>query len=68
MLYDRPHGWCQALRADPVFLHPGGEGLGEECVVATGVVEVVGGVDEGGGAWGVAVGPVGPSSINQALT
>lgn len=60
VLYDRLHGWCRALRGEVVFLHPGGEGFGEECVVAAGVVEVVGGVDECGRAWGVSVGPVGP--------
>ena len=42
-----------------VFVDPGVEGVGEECVLTAGVVEVVGGVDEGGGAWGVSVGPVG---------
>ena len=41
-------------------MDPVGEGVGEECVVAAGVVEVVGGVDECGGAWGVSVGPFGP--------
>jgi hypothetical protein len=60
VLYDRLHGWCRALRGEVVFLHPGGEWFGEQAVVAAGVVEVVGGVDECGGAWGVSVGPVGP--------
>ena len=60
VLHDRLHGWCRALRAEVVFLQPGGEGFGEECVVAAGVVEVVGGVDEGGGSGVVSVGPFGP--------
>lgn len=36
-----------------VLVDPGGEGFGEGSVVAAGVVEVLGGVDEGGGWWGV---------------
>ncbi len=47
--------WGEVMLVDPV-----GEWFGEECVVAAGVVEVVGGVDERGGAWGVSVGPVVP--------
>lgn len=47
-------------RRDVVIVDPGGEWPGEECVLAAGVVEVVGGVDECGGVRGVAVGPVGP--------
>ena len=43
--------WVQFVLVDPV-----GEGFGEECVMGAGVVEVVGGVDEGGGVWGVSVG------------
>ncbi len=41
-------------------MDPFGEWFGEECVVAAGVVEVLGGVDEGSGAWRVSVGPFGP--------
>jgi hypothetical protein len=36
-------------RGDLVFVDPGGEGFGEDCEVAAGVAEVVGGVDECGG-------------------
>ena len=43
-----------------MLVDPGVEGYGEEGVVAAGVVEVVAGVDELGGAGGVSVGPVGP--------
>ena len=43
-----------------MLVDPGLERLGEDRVVLAGVVEVVGGVDELGGAWGVSVGPVGP--------
>ena len=52
--------WSWALWGEVVLIDPGHQRLGEECVVAAGVVEVVGGVDEGGGTWGVSVGPVGP--------
>ena len=45
-------------RGDEVVLvDPGGEWFGEGSVVAARVVEVVGGVDEGGGWWGVSGGP-----------
>ena len=40
-----------------VLVDPGGEKFGEGSMVAAGVVEVLGGVDEGGGWWGVPGGP-----------
>jgi hypothetical protein len=39
------------------LVDPGGEWFGEGSVVAVGVVEVLGGVDEGGWWWGVSGGP-----------
>ncbi len=60
MLGGRTLGRGGVLWGEVVLVDPVGEWFGEESVVAAGVVEVVGGVDEGGGAWGVSVGPVGP--------
>jgi hypothetical protein len=42
------------------LVDPVGEWFSEESVVAAGVVEVGGGVDERRGAGGMSVGPVGP--------
>ena len=53
MRLDLSPDWSWELWCEVVLVDPGGEWFGEECVVAAGVVEVVGGVDEGGGAWGV---------------
>lgn len=60
VLHDRLRGTRGLWGCEVVLMDPFGEWFGEECVVAAGVVEVLGGVDEGSGAWGVSVGPVGP--------
>lgn len=39
------------------MVDPGGKGFGEDSVMAAGVVEALGGVDECGGWWGVPGGP-----------
>lgn len=57
VLHGRLHSWGWSSWGEVVFVDPCGEWFGEECVVAAGVVEVLSGVDECGGAWGVSVGP-----------
>lgn len=56
MVHRRLHGWC-SLWGEVVVVDPCGEWFGEEPVVTAAVVEVVGGVDELGGWWGVSDGP-----------
>ena len=69
-MHDGPIWWSRLCRCEVVLADPGGEGFGEECVVSAGVVEVVGGVDECGGAWGVSIGPVVPGveGVESVLT
>ena len=48
-MHRRLHGGRRRPWGEVVLVDPRGEGFGEGSVVAAGVVEVVGGVDEGGG-------------------
>ena len=51
------HGGCRWSWGEVALVDPCGEWFGEGSLVAAGVMEVVGGVDELGGWWGVSGGP-----------